>query len=320
MFGGFTMGRLDGRVCIVTGAGRGIGAATATMLASEGASVVVNDLGANVDGTGADEGPAADVVAAIKKAGGKAIANYGSVADHQTAENLIKAALDEFGRLDVLVNVAGNLRDRMLFNMTEEEWDSVIAVHLKGTFNTSKFASIYWRQAKEGNYRLINFTSGSGIFGSPGQPNYAAAKLGIVGFTYSCANALARYGVTSNCISPGAATRMTATVPEDRARAMRGGGMMNQEDPERSPDNVARPIVYLASTESSWINGRIIQASGYSVGLYDKPEIIREIAKPTAWTIDELFQQIPSSFRSAIEGGGGMFGGGGQAPQGQGGA
>lgn len=313
------MGRLDGRVCIVTGAGRGIGAATAQALAAEGASVVVNDLGANVDGSGEDQGPAAEVVNGINKSGGKAVANYGSVANHQDAENLIKTALDEFGRLDVLVNVAGNLRDRMLFNMAEEEWDSVIAVHLKGTFNTAKFASIYWRQAREGNYRLINFTSGSGLHGSPGQPNYAAAKLGIVGFTYSCANALARYGVTSNCISPGAATRMTATIPQDRAQQMRGGaGLLNEEDPERSPMNVARPIVYLASADSGWINGRVIQASGYHVGLYDKPEIIREIVKPAPWTVDELFEQIPASFKSAIEGGNMFTGMGGQG-QGQGG-
>ena len=158
------MGRLDGRVAIITGAGRGIGASLARIMAAEGAKVVVNDLGVNVDGTGGDKSPAEAVAEEIRKAGGAAISNGDSVADYDAAENLIRSALDEFGRLDILVNVAGILRDRMVFNMAEEEWDAVIAVHLKGTFNTSKFASIHWRQAREGHYRLINFTSGSALW------------------------------------------------------------------------------------------------------------------------------------------------------------
>ncbi|HEY8837584.1 MAG TPA: SDR family NAD(P)-dependent oxidoreductase, partial [Dehalococcoidia bacterium] len=210
------MGRLDGRVAIVTGAGRGIGASVARIMAREGASVVVNDVGVGVDGSGQDKGPAQDVVDEIRSAGGKAVACFDSVADHDAAERIVRTALDEFGGLDVLVNVAGILRDRMVFNMTEEEWDAVIAVHLKGTFNTTKFASIHWRTARKGNYRLINFTSESGLLGAPGQPNYAAAKMGIVGFTYSCANGLARYGVTANCISPRAATRMDGDDPPTR--------------------------------------------------------------------------------------------------------
>ncbi|MFP6629602.1 MAG: SDR family NAD(P)-dependent oxidoreductase, partial [Myxococcota bacterium] len=228
------MGRLDGRVAIITGAGRGIGASLARIMATEGCAVVVNDLGGDVDGSGENTGPAADVVDEIVSAGGVAKANFADVSDFQAAEGIIQSALEEFGQLDVLVNVAGILRDRMVFNMSEEEWDAVIRVHLKGTFNTSKHASVYWRKERRGKYRVINFTSGSGLHGAPGQPNYAAAKLGIVGFTYSLANSLGPYGVTANAIAPGAATRMTATIPGARERGL----ALGSEDPRRSPDNI----------------------------------------------------------------------------------
>lgn len=294
------MGSLDGRVCIVTGAGRGIGASVARMLASEGAAVVVNDLGVAVDGTMPDNLPAQQVADAIKAAGGHAVANYDSVADHDAAENIVRTALNEFGRLDVLVNVAGILRDRMIFNMPKEDWDAVIDVHLTGTFNTSKFASIYWRQAKEGDYRLINFTSGSGLFGGPGQPNYAAAKLGIVGFTYSCANALARYGVTSNAIAPGASTRMTDTIPADRARGL---GLASSENPERSPDNVATPVTYLAGKGSGWLNGYVVGSRGYQLTLYSNPAAVREVTSDHPWSVAEAGRQMEAAFRPYIEGG-----------------
>jgi NAD(P)-dependent dehydrogenase (short-subunit alcohol dehydrogenase family) len=287
---------LEGRVAIVTGSGRGIGASVAKMFASEGAAVVVNDLGASVDGEGHDDSPAAQVVNQIKAAGGQAVANGDSVSDYDAAENIIRTALNEFGRLDILVNVAGILRDRMVFNMTEAEWDAVIAVHLKGTFNTTKFASIYWRQAREGDYRLINFSSVSGIHGAPGQPNYAAAKMGIVGFTYSCANALGRYGVTSNAISPGAATRMTATVPDTRRRAP-----SNEDDPARSPDNVAIPITYMASKRSGWLNGQIVHASGYTIALYNQPEQIRTLQGNQMWSLADASDQMEAVFRPAVE-------------------
>ncbi|MCB9486221.1 MAG: SDR family NAD(P)-dependent oxidoreductase [Dehalococcoidia bacterium] len=285
---------LEGRVAIVTGAGRGIGRSTAILLAKEGAAVVVNDLGGQVDGTGADAGPAQSVVDEIKAAGGKAVANTDSVAGYDSAENIIRTALNEFGRLDVLVNVAGNLRDRMIFNMTEEEWDSVMDVHAKGTFNTTKFASIYWRQAREGHYRLVNFTSGSGLFGAPGQPNYAAAKMAIVGLTYSVANSMNRYGVTANAIAPGAATRMTATVPTERRRA----GFPADDDAERSPDNVAVPIAYIARKDTDWLNGWVIGASGYQVTLYSNPEPIRQLVAPQRWDIDALGQAMESTFKA----------------------
>src|ERR1700758_2430118 len=242
------MARLDGRVAIVTGAGRGIGRSVARLLASGGASVVVNDLGAAVDGSGHDSGPAHDVVAEIAEAGGKAVANGADISVFAAAERLVQTAIEEFGRLDILVNVAGILRDRMVFNMTEQEWDDVIRVHLKGTFNTTRFASAYWRSLRDetAQNRIINFTSVSGLHGAPGQPNYAAAKMGIVGLTYSSARALGKYGVTVNAISPGAATRMTASIPTERRRTV----SPTDEDRRRSPDNVATVVAYLASERS----------------------------------------------------------------------
>ena len=296
--------RLKDRVAIVTGAGRGIGASIAKLMASEGAAVVVNDLGGSVDGEGADDAPARDVVREIEAAGGAAVANFDDVADYDASEQIIRTALNEYGQLDILCNVAGILRDRMIFNMTEAEWDAVIAVHLKGTFNTSKYASIHWRSERKGDYRLINFTSVSGLSGSPGQPNYAAAKLGIVGLTYSCANALGRYGVTSNAISPGAATRMGDTIPPERRRQLDAAQQRAAEDRARemSPDNVAPPVVYLASTESGWINGQVVGASGYQVSLFNTPEMIRQIQGKEPWTVDDMFQRMPAVFRPALEG------------------
>ena len=288
------MSSLEGRVCIVTGAGRGIGAAVAKLLAKEGAAVVVNDLGVSVDGNAPDNAPARQVVEEIVAAGGKAVANFDSVAEHDAAENIIRTALDEYGRLDVLVNVAGILRDRMVFNMPEEDWDAVIDVHLKGTFNTTKFASIYWRQAREGKYRLINFTSGSGLFGAPGQPNYAAAKLGIVGLTYSCANSLWKYGVTANAIAPAAATRMTGTIPQDR-----GTWTQRQEDPEQAPENIAVPVTYIAGRESDWLNGWVIGTRGYNLTLYSNPEPVREVLGSQAWTVEAAGKAMERSFKAA---------------------
>jgi NAD(P)-dependent dehydrogenase (short-subunit alcohol dehydrogenase family) len=285
------MARLDGRVAIVTGAGRGIGRSVAILLASEGASVVVNDLGGAVDGSGHDTGPAHDVVTEIAEAGGKAVANGADISDHAAAEQLVESAIEQFGRLDVLVNVAGILRDRMVFNMTEQEWDDVIRVHLKGTFNTTKFASSHWRSLREesAQNRIINFTSVSGLHGAPGQPNYAAAKMGIVGLTYSSAHALAKYGVTVNAISPGAATRMTASIPTDRRRT-------RPDVDEWSPDNVAPIVAYLASERSGWITGRIIHSSGYEVSLYNNPEPVSRLIGTGPWDADALAEQVERSF------------------------
>ena len=293
------MGRLEGRVAIVTGSGRGIGAGVARLLAREGASVVVNDLGVALDGSNPDSTPAQQTVNEISAAGGRAVANTDDIADSEGAERLVRQAIESFGKLEVLVNVAGILRDRMVFNMSEQEWDAVIRVHLKGTFNTTHHASAYWREQRnpEGHFRLINFTSGSGLHGAPGQPNYAAAKMGIVGFTYSCANALARYGVTSNAIAPGAATRMTESVPDDRRRSPRGGD-------ERAPENVAPAVAFLASEASDWCNGQVISARGYEIGLYNKPQVISQIVGTGAWDrdLDTAFELIERSFRPIVTG------------------
>ena len=306
------MGKLDGRVAIVTGSGRGIGSGVARLLAREGGSVIVNDLGVALDGSNPDSTPAQQVVSEIKGAGGQAAANTDDIADFQGAERLVRQAIETFGKLDVLVNVAGILRDRMVFNMSEQEWDAVIRVHLKGTFNTTRHAAAYWREQRnpEGHFRLINFTSGSGLHGAPGQPNYAAAKMGIVGFTYSCANALGRYGVTANAIAPGAATRMTESVPDERRRSPQSGD-------ERAPENVAPAVAFLASEASDWCNGQVISARGYDIGLYNKPQLLSQIVGTGPWdrNLDKAFEMIERSFRPIVTGQGGPFAAPAPAPQ-----
>ena len=256
---------------------------------------MVNDLGGAVDGSGRDTGPAQTVVDEITSTGGKAVASGADVSDHAAAEELIKTAIAEFGRLDVLVNVAGILRDRMIFNMSEQEWDDVIRVHLKGTFNTSKFAAAHWRSLREetAQNRIINFTSVSGLHGAPGQPNYAAAKMGIVGLTWSSANALAKYGVTVNAVSPAAATRMTDSIPTDRRRTDRPG----DEDTRRSPDNVAKVVAYLASERSGWLTGRIVHSSGFEVSLYNNMAPAVRLIAEQPWELDDLAAEVERSFR-----------------------
>ncbi|GIW19157.1 MAG: putative short-chain dehydrogenase/reductase [Tepidiforma sp.] len=293
-------GRLAGKTAIITGAGRGIGREVALLFAQEGCKVLVNDLGTSVAGEGADASPAAQTVADIQAAGGEAVAHYGDVADLDAAEDMVRTVLDRWGQLDILVNVAGILRDRMVFNMTEEEWDAVVRVHMKGTFATTKFASLYWRQSRSGG-RLINFTSGSGLFGAPGQPNYAAAKMGIWGFTLSCARALGRYGVTANSIAPGAATRMTDTVPTERS-AQGANRVISDaaKGTERDPANIAPPLVYLASDAGGWITGRCFGIAGYRITLYNNiaPQVVLQGSK--MWTVDELFDRMEPTFKQFI--------------------
>jgi len=296
------MGVIDGRVAIITGGGRGIGASISRLFAKEGAKVVINDLGGHTDGTGGDEGPARDIAEEIVAAGGAAVADGGDIGDVATGERLVDTAVKEFGRLDIVVNVAGILRDRMIFNLSENDWDEVIRVHLKGHYSTVRPAAAYWREQRnpQGHYRVINFTSVSGLDGSPGQPNYAAAKMGIVGLTYSLAQGLARYGVTANAIAPGASTRLTATVPQDK-RVVREAAP-SEEDLERSPDNIGPVALYMASEQSDWLTGRVVSSSGYEVGLYENPQVIRQISSTAPWEYDKLAAQLERSFRPAADG------------------
>lgn len=289
------MGTLDGRVAIVTGAGRGIGEAVAKGFAEQGAGVVVNDLGVELDGSGANVGPAEHVVKEIIGAGGHAIANTDDVSDHDAAQSIVQSAIDGFGQLDVVVNVAGILRDRMIFNMPAEDWDAVVRVHLRGTFNMSKHAAAYWRSLRNesAHHRLINFTSVSALHGSPTQPNYAAAKMGIIGLTYSCANALRRYGVTANVISPLAMTRMTASIPEDRRRQIRDAD-------ERLPENVVPAIAYIASQASDWLTGQVIAAGGYQIGLYSRPLVVSQIVSAGPFGINQAAAMIEQTFRPIV--------------------
>jgi NAD(P)-dependent dehydrogenase (short-subunit alcohol dehydrogenase family) len=252
------MGICDGRVAIVTGAGRGIGREHALLLAAQGASIVVNDLGGSRDGSGGDAGPAQEVVDEIVAAGGQAVANTDDVSDFAGAEKLVGTGIEAFGKVDVLINNAGILRDRMLVNMTEAEWDSVIRVHLKGTFAPSHFVANHFRdRSKAGEQvdgRIINTTSPSGIYGNVGQTNYGTAKAGIASFTIIAAKELGRYGVTVNAIAPAALTRMT----EDLGM----GQLTDEAKEEMSPRHIAPIVCWLASPLSAGVTGRVFDVSG----------------------------------------------------------
>jgi NAD(P)-dependent dehydrogenase (short-subunit alcohol dehydrogenase family) len=298
-------GWLEGKTAIVTGAGRGIGRGIALLMGQEGANVVVVDPGVNLDGSGSDTGPAEQVVGEIKAAGGNAVACLEAVGTVEAGEAIIQTALDNFGKLDILVNVAGILRDRMIFNMSPEEWYAVLNTHLKGHFTTIKPASILMRQQRGG--RIINFTSVSGLTGNAGQANYGAAKAAIAGMTRVIARDLGRYGVTCNAISPGAATRMTQSVP-DTAREMRsragmnpGGGPGAQAaaaartgGPGQSePEDVAPMVCFLASDYAWDINGQIFAVSGGNVSILNHPLSYNGIYKQGMWTLDELDELVP---------------------------
>jgi len=286
--------RLKGKVAVVTGAGRGIGRGEALALAAEGAKVVVNDLGGAADGTGADKAPADEVVAEIKKMGGEAVANYDSVVTMEGGEKIIKAAIDNFGRLDILVNNAGVLRDRMIFNMTEEEWDTVISVHLKGHFACAKPACVVFRQQRSG--RIINTSSISGV-GNMGQANYSAAKEGIVGFTRTVARDMGRYGITCNALRPAAATRLTLSPELKAAREKRAAAGLGAESDagQLLPEAIAPFVVFLCTDEAANINGCTFQIRGGEVHLMTDPVAIKSIYKAGIWTVDELCKLAPMS-------------------------
>jgi 3-oxoacyl-[acyl-carrier protein] reductase len=300
-------GWLDGKTAIVTGAGRGIGRGIAMKMAEEGANVVVVDPGVNMDGTGSDAGPAQQVVDEIKGKGGSAIACLEAVGTMEAGERIIQLALDEFKKVDIVVNVAGILRDRMIFNMSPDEWHDVVQTHLKGTFSTVKPASILFRQQRSG--RIINFCSVTGNVGSAGQANYGAAKGGIAGLTRVVARDLGRYGVTCNAISPSASTRMTATITNRPPGAQGGGGgapagappaaapaATNGGPPQRrmnEPEYVAPMVCYLAS-EIAWnVNGQIFAVGGGTVSNLNHPLAWRTVYKPGLWTLDELDEVVP---------------------------
>ncbi|MEV2227916.1 3-oxoacyl-ACP reductase [Streptomyces phaeochromogenes] len=285
---------LEGRSAIVTGAGRGLGRAEVLELARLGAAVVVNDFGQpGRDGSGAaSTGPAEEVAAGIRAAGGRAVAHTGDVADHQQARELVELAVTEFGQLDILVNNAGILRDRMVFSMSEDEWDSVIRVHLKGHFNTTHFAAAHWRaRSKAADApvygRIVNTSSEAFLAGSAGQPNYAAAKGGIVGLTTSTALALAKYGVTANVICPRARTRMTADVFAGFQEPA-GDGSEDRLDP-LAPEHVAPLVGYLASPAAAQVNGQLLVVHGGMVAVVERPRVAAKFdTKQDAFTYDEL--------------------------------
>jgi NAD(P)-dependent dehydrogenase (short-subunit alcohol dehydrogenase family) len=281
-----------GRVVIVTGAGRGIGREEALEFARHGAKLVVNDVGVARDGTGEDATPAQEVVDEIKAMGGEAVANYDDVSDFDGAKRIVQTAVDCFGTLDVLVNNAGILRDRMLVNMSIDEWDAVIKVHLRGTFATAHHAANYWRERSkagdEVDARIINTSSSSGIYGNVGQTNYGAAKAGIAAFTVIAAMELQRYGVTVNAIAPAALTRMT----EDLVRWSEGGSEASEWDP-RDPSNVAPLVAWLGSSASRDITGRVFNVKGGYVSVAEGWVAGPAEDKGARWEVGELGEVIP---------------------------
>jgi 3-oxoacyl-[acyl-carrier protein] reductase len=290
--------RLAGKVAIVTGGGRGIGRGECLALAAEGAKIVVNDFGGSSAGTGGEKGPADEVADEIKKMGSDAVANYDNVADFEAGNRIVQQAVDAFGRLDILVNNAGILRDKMIFNMAEDEWDTVLAVHLKGHFNLSKHAAIVFRQQRSGVF--VHTASESGL-GNRGQANYAAAKEGIIGLSRTIARDMGGYGVRSNAIRPRAATRLTIS-DEMKAAAQRGGaaGMglqgLQMFEKMNPPDAIGPFVAWLCTDAASNVNGRDFLVAGNTIGLYSLPEIVKKIDNPREdkiWALDDLDGMMP---------------------------
>ncbi len=281
------MGVLDGKTAVVTGAGRGIGREIALRAAAEGASVVVNDLGGATDGTG--RGRIADeVVAQIRDAGGEAVASVDSVATVEGGRSIFQSAVDAFGGLDILVNNAGILRDRTIFKMEEDDWDGVIAVHLKGHYCCTRPFARYIRETNRQGCRIINFSSVSGLYGNFGQANYGAAKAGIAGFSRVLALELAKYGCTVNTISPGAATRMTIPLMEGR------GQQVDPEDPLQGPKQIAPVVCWLASPAAQEVTNQIIHVARGRLGIMQQPALIRSFQSDRLWTMEDLDRAIPA--------------------------
>jgi len=299
--------RVTGKVAIITGAGRGIGREVALWLARDGAKIVVNDLGGDVDGTGDSSTPADQVVEEIKSEGGSAIASYESVAEFSSASRIVETAMDQFGQIDILCHPAGILRDRMVFNMTESEWDDVLQVHLYGAFNMVR--NVVPHMIKQRYGRIVLFSSGSGL-GASGQANYAAAKEGMVGFARAISNELQPYGIMVNAVYPGGSTRMTDTVPQSTtelrqeqrsAVGLPTQPMVTELPPEnRSPENNAPKVVYLSSEAAKGISGQVIGTSGWALSLYSPRHVIKSIHKDGRWTLDELDRIVPFSLGNGL--------------------
>ncbi len=297
-------GLCDGRVVVVTGAGNGIGRAHARLFGAEGARVVVNDLGGAADGTGASAGPAQAVVEEVKAAGGEAVANTDDISTWEGAQRLIAQAVDTFGRLDVLVNNAGILRDRMLVNMAESEWDAVIQVHLKGTFGPSHFAAAHFRDrskaGEEVNGRIINTTSPSGLFGNVGQTNYGAAKAGIASFTLIAAQELARYGVTVNAVAPTALTRLTSGLGD-------ASSLDEQAKQAMAPEHIAPVVVWLGSAASSAVTGRVFGVWGPRIWVAEGWVYGPGVTGEGVWDPGDLAEVLPGLVAQAAPNAG-LFG------------
>jgi NAD(P)-dependent dehydrogenase (short-subunit alcohol dehydrogenase family) len=287
-------GMVAGKVAIVTGAGRGIGRAIAMLMAQEGASVLVNDVGANVDGSGADVAPAQAVVEEIRQAGGKAIADTLSVTEPQSAEAMVKAAIDAFGRIDILVNNAGILRDRIFHRMSWSDWHDVINVHLNGSFNMSRAVATHFREQQSG--ALVHMTSTSGLIGNFGQANYMAAKLALHGLSRGIALDMARYNVRSNAIAPSAWSRMIGSIPtETEAEKLRVERLK-----QMTPEKIAPLAVYLCSDRAEGITGQIFGVRNNEIFLFSQPRPVRVIHRSEGWTPQRLDAQLKGAFKSSL--------------------
>jgi NAD(P)-dependent dehydrogenase (short-subunit alcohol dehydrogenase family) len=287
-------GYVEGKVAIVTGAGRGIGRAIAMLMAKEGASVVVVDLGAALDGSGSDQGPAQETVNDIKQAGGKAIASTLSITEPQNAEAIVKAAIDAFGRVDILVNNAGILRDRIFHRMSWSDWHDVINVHLNGSFNMARAVASHFREQESG--AMVHMTSTSGLIGNFGQANYMAAKLGIHGLARGIALDMARFKVRSNCISPSAWSRMIGSIPTETEQEKQRVERLKQ----MTPDKIAPLAVYLCSDIADGISGQIIGVRNNEIFLYSQPRPLRVLHRSDGWTVEKLDAQLKNAFKQSF--------------------